>query len=74
MNKKLNKFFRLVLISTIFTLSTTTIISCEDNSGTGNSSNCDPNCNSVQCSGKTQSGDRCKNQTKNCCGYCYLHK
>lgn len=43
----------------------------KDNSG---SSNCDPNCSSVQCSSQTQSGTRCKNMTTNCCGRCYQHK
>jgi hypothetical protein len=28
---------------------------------------------SVQCLGKTTSNARCKNNTKNPCGYCYLH-
>ncbi len=29
--------------------------------------------NSVQCSGKTRSGIRCKRKTKNANGYCYQH-
>jgi hypothetical protein len=37
-------------------------------------SSCEPNCQSVQCYGTTQSGARCKNMTKNCCGFCYQHK
>ena len=28
---------------------------------------------SVQCSGTTQVGASCQNNTLNCCGYCYLH-
>lgn len=30
-------------------------------------------CSSVQCSGTTQQGNRCKNITTNCSGRCYLH-
>lgn len=30
-------------------------------------------CSSVQCSGTTQKGLRCKNKTTNCNGRCYLH-
>jgi hypothetical protein len=30
-------------------------------------------CSSVQCSGTTKKGDRCRNTTKNCNGRCYLH-
>ncbi len=32
------------------------------------------NLNSVQCSGKTKKGARCKNLTKNISGKCYLHE
>lgn len=28
---------------------------------------------SVQCKGTTKKGARCKNQTTNAAGYCYLH-
>lgn len=31
------------------------------------------NCNSVQCSGKTQKGIRCRNKTTNCSGRCHIH-
>lgn len=31
------------------------------------------NCPTVQCSGKTQKGIRCKNKTSNCSGRCHLH-
>lgn len=31
------------------------------------------NCRSVQCSGTTKKGGRCKNTTTNCSGRCYLH-
>jgi hypothetical protein len=48
------------------------LFACSKDSG--NSSNCDPNCSSVQCSSQTQSGARCKNTTTNCCGRCYQHK
>ena len=72
MKRKITNTIKVLVFSSLLTLSTTTFVSCEDNSGT--SSNCDPNCNSVQCSGTTQAGERCKNRTKNCCGYCYLHK
>ncbi len=30
-------------------------------------------CVTVQCSGKTKKGARCRNMTKNCNGRCYLH-
>lgn len=30
-------------------------------------------CSSVQCSGTTQKGARCRNRTTNCNGRCYLH-
>jgi hypothetical protein len=30
-------------------------------------------CPSTQCKGETLVGDRCKNETKNCIGYCYHH-
>jgi hypothetical protein len=71
MHNKIQKLFKVLVLSTIMTFSTM-MISCEDNSGT--SSNCDPNCQSVQCNGTTQAGARCQNRTTNCCGYCYLHK
>ena len=29
---------------------------------------------SVQCSGMTKSGSRCRNRTNNASGYCYLHE
>jgi hypothetical protein len=28
----------------------------------------------TQCRGTTKKGDRCKNQTNNASGYCYLHE
>ena len=28
---------------------------------------------SIKCSGTTQVGASCQNNTLNCCGYCYLH-
>lgn len=28
----------------------------------------------VQCNGVTKKGSRCKNQTNNASGYCYLHE
>jgi len=31
------------------------------------------NCPSVQCSGRTKKGDRCRNRTTNCNGRCHLH-
>jgi hypothetical protein len=37
------------------------------------SSNSGSGCSSVQCSGTTQKGLRCKNKTTNCSGRCYLH-
>jgi len=37
------------------------------------SSNSGSGCASVQCSGTTQKGLRCKNKTTNCNGRCYLH-
>lgn len=30
-------------------------------------------CSSVQCSGRTKKGSRCKNKTTSCSGRCYLH-
>jgi hypothetical protein len=36
-------------------------------------SNSTSNCNSVQCSGSTQKGARCRNKTTNCSGRCHLH-
>ena len=68
----MKKTIKVVALSCFLIFSTTVIVGCEDNSS--NTSNCDPNCNSVQCSGATQTGARCQNQTKNCCGRCYLHK
>lgn len=37
------------------------------------SNNAASNCNSVQCIGTTQKGERCKKITTNCNGRCYLH-
>lgn len=37
------------------------------------SSNSSGKCSSVQCSGTTQKGNRCKNVTTSCSGRCYLH-
>lgn len=37
------------------------------------SNNSPSNCNSVQCIGTTQKGERCKKMTTNCNGRCYLH-
>lgn len=63
---------RIKLMAFLF-VSMTIFSSCEDSS-TSNANSCEPNCNSVQCAGNTQQGNRCKNMTTNCCGYCYLHK
>ncbi len=30
-------------------------------------------CNTVQCSGRTKKGSRCRNKTTNCSGRCHLH-
>lgn len=32
-----------------------------------------PPCTSVQCHGTTKKGQRCRNKTRNCNGYCYAH-
>lgn len=40
---------------------------------TTNSNNSNSTCVTVQCSGTTQSGTRCKNRTTNCNGRCHLH-
>lgn len=59
-----------LLIATLALVGLVSLNSCETNSP----ANCDPNCNSVQCSSNTQAGARCKNMTTNCCGRCHLHK
>ncbi len=42
-------------------------------SGSRNSTYKSSGCNSVQCSGRTKKGNRCKNITTNCNGRCHLH-
>jgi hypothetical protein len=42
-------------------------------SGGGSTKTQSSKCSSVQCSGTTKTGSRCKNKTTNCNRRCYLH-
>lgn len=61
----------LLILSLSFFAFSTVLISCSDDSVPCNCQS--QRDNAVQCNGETQDGDRCRNNTLNECGYCYLH-
>ncbi len=62
-----------VLIVTMITLTSLTIFSCSKDETFSTGTLIKTSSTSVQCSGTTQSGVRCKNMTKSSNGRCYLH-
>ena len=57
----------------LFALVTLTMFSCSKDSGISTTPTTKKITSSVQCSGTTQSGTRCKNTTTSSNGKCYLH-
>lgn len=55
------------------TNSTSPAIKAQPYSSSYNTSSKTKDCESVQCSGRTKKGDRCRNVTTNCNGRCHLH-
>ena len=70
-----NKIIKMKKISIVLMVSliSLTMFSCSKDSGISTISTTKKITSSVQCSGTTQSGTRCKNTTTSSNGKCYLH-
>jgi hypothetical protein len=70
-NKKIK--MKKVLMVLMISLTSLTMYSCSKDGGISTTSTTKKIASSVQCSGITQSGTRCKNTTTSSNGKCYLH-
>jgi hypothetical protein len=70
-NKKIK--MKKVLMVLMISLISLTMYSCSKDGGISTASTTKKIASSVQCSGITQSGTRCKNTTTSSNGKCYLH-